>query len=316
MPPTTCRRLALVAIIAVVWAGLPAARAEPSVAADRAEQILFGDHPPGACAPITDAPAHVRCLLSARYGRSRTALRLVLALYDEMGDVAGSEEETDLDGGYRGTIHLVPALPVGDAEEHLRWILGAQREIEGFLAGLGRRAGAPLSYRHRALAWRFFRSIKRRTPSAYAAAWEVGYNVVGSLNSSAMGVRDTLFHEIFHLNDAAHDGWSRRELGDLVDGIIARCGTDSACLSPYAPTATQVKKTGTYYAFQPDNGDNANEYAAELATRYFIEQRAALRGERPSGVRFKCGPEENRRAWRALADEFFGGVDLVPPCRP
>jgi hypothetical protein len=29
---------------------------------------------------------------------------------------------------------------------------------------------------------------------------------------------------------------------------------------------------------------------------------------------FKCGPAENAAAWRLLSDEFFGGVDLVPPC--
>jgi hypothetical protein len=31
---------------------------------------------------------------------------------------------------------------------------------------------------------------------------------------------------------------------------------------------------------------------------------------------FKCGPPENAKAWDLLKDEFFGGVDLVPPCRP
>jgi hypothetical protein len=29
---------------------------------------------------------------------------------------------------------------------------------------------------------------------------------------------------------------------------------------------------------------------------------------------FKCGPAENAKAWAALVEEFFGGVDLVPAC--
>ena len=30
---------------------------------------------------------------------------------------------------------------------------------------------------------------------------------------------------------------------------------------------------------------------------------------------FKCGPPENAEAWRLIADEFFAGVDRVPPCK-
>ncbi len=75
-----------------------------------------------------------------------------------------------------------------------------------------------------------------------------------------------------------------------------------------------MRKTGRYDAFQRQNGDVAGEYAAELATRSFLEQRDALAGRRADGGRFKCRTDENARAWRLLADEFFGGVDLVPPC--
>ena len=73
---------------------------------------------------------------------------------------------------------------------------------------------------------------------------------------------------------------------------------------------------GTYYAFQPDNGDSVHEYAAELALRYYREHRAVLGATRLARAPFKCGPEENRRAWAAIAAEFFGGVDLVPACPP
>src|SRR5262249_39775328 len=123
------------------------------------------------------------------------------------------------------------------------------------------------------------------------------------------------FHEIFHLNDFAHGTWSRRALGGIVDGILARCGAHPACLAPFAPTPMQVRATGMYYAFQGQNGDTANEYAAELATRWFHQQRAALGGERWRAGRFRCGPEETARAGQAVGEEFFGGVDLVPACR-
>jgi hypothetical protein len=85
-------------------------------------------------------------------------------------------------------------------------------------------------------------------------------------------------------------------------------------------------KGGTYYAFQPNNGDAVHEYAAELASRYYREHRAILqrqrldpaaRSTRPgsaSPVAFKCGPEENRTVWNAIAREFMGGVDLSAAC--
>jgi len=84
------------------------------------------------------------------------------------------------------------------------------------------------------------------------------------------------------------------------------------CLAPYAPNHTTVRG-GTYYAFQPGNG--VWEYAAELAVRYYREHRVIL-GMQKTGDRkpFKCGPEPNPTTWKLLADEFFGGVDLVPAC--
>jgi hypothetical protein len=56
------------------------------------------------------------------------------------------------------------------------------------------------------------------------------------------------------------------------------------------------------------------EYAAEVALRWYQEQRAALLGDKREGRSFKCGPPEYRQAWEAIAAEFFGGVDLVAPC--
>jgi hypothetical protein len=118
---------------------------------------------------------------------------------------------------------------------------------------------------------------------------------------------------MFHLNDEAHDNWSRRVLGPIADAIVDKCGSKTACLAPYAPGKTMVRG-GTFYAFQANNGDIAHEYSAELATRYFLEQRARIEGKSVDAP-FKCGPPENARAWAALASEFFGGVDLVPACK-
>jgi hypothetical protein len=292
-------------------AGAPAPR--PRITLERASQVMYVTHPPdGACAE-GDVDARVRCLQKLRFEDDAKASALALEMFDAHGDVVGLEREQDMDGGFRGRIHLVPELPVGPYARHLGWVHDAQRDIAAFFAGLGGHTDKPLGYRHRALAWKFFRSVGRTTPSAYAGDWEVAYNVSGSLHSSAEAVTETIFHEVFHLNDEAHRNWSRRVLGPIVDGIVARCGQKTACLAPYAPGKTMVRN-GTFYAFQANNGDVAHEYAAELASRYFLEQRTRLAGKAVDAP-FECGPEENARAYRALADEFFGGVDLIPPCK-
>jgi hypothetical protein len=128
--------------------------------------------------------------------------------------------------------------------------------------------------------------------------------------TSADAVRETLFHEIFHLNDQAHGDWSARGLAPIFDAVVAKCGARSECLAPYAPNTTKVRG-GTYYAFYPGNG--VGEYAAELALRYYKEHRAVFH-KTPFGAAFKCGPAENAQAWKAIADEFFGAIDRTPPC--
>jgi hypothetical protein len=218
-----------------------------------------------------------------------------------------------MDGGYRGRLHLVPELALGPERRHLEWISAAARDYDAFFDGLSTLAPAPISYRSRAIGFRVFRSERRRTPSAYAEGWDVSYNVAGSLNTSADAVRETLFHEIFHLNDAAHGAWSNKALRPLFDAIVARCGAETSCLRPYAPSSTLVRG-GTYYAFQPGNG--VVEYAAELAIRYYRETRAAMRKTPLPAPPFKCGPEENARAWTLIVNEFFGGADESPACAP
>jgi len=303
--------------IAPAPAPAPAPRIAFSVA--EAEEILYPAGVPTdvACPPATDAPSRVRCLLELRYGGHEAEKKTALSLFEASGSVAGVEREQMMDGGFRGTLHLVPELPVGRHEKHLSWIAAASADFDAFFGGLATHTDNAVRYRHRPIAWKFFRSVNRTTPSAYAIGWTVAYNVSGSLHGSADAVRETLFHEIFHLNDAARatgaQQWSRRVLGPIHDAILAKCGTRPACLTPYAPTATMVRG-GTYYAFQPNNGDAVHEYAADLGARYYREVRAVLRGEKPLRPAFKCGPEENARAWKLLADEFFGGVDLVPGC--
>ena len=280
--------------------------------------VLFPDAAttlPGAasCLPLDDPSARARCLFGARYQGDVEAARIAIELFETSGSVAGVQIEQDMDGGFRGLLHLVPEVPLGAYRRHLEWAAAATRDFDTFFAHL--EAPAAVRYRVRPLALRFFRSVGRTTPSAYAEGWSVSYNVAGSLHTSAAAVRETLFHEVFHLNDAAHGDWSKRTLQPLFDAIVARCGTRVACLRAYAPGDTMVRG-GTYYAFQPDNGESVHEYGAELALRWYREQRSRGRGPRAprSSPAFKCGPEENRRAWAALVAEFFGGADGVPAC--
>ncbi len=288
------------------------------LAASAAEEVLFvgaaaKDPAVVACRNEREDEARIRCLIAARYAGDAAASRDALALYARVGSVAGVLPEEEMDGGFRGRIHLVPEAPMGAERRHLAWITAANDDFDAFFTELARVAKAPLRYRFRDLTYRFFRSVKRTTPSAYAVGWSVAYNVAGSLNTSAEAVRETLFHEIFHLDDAAHDDWSARALRPTFDAIVLRCGTRVACLSPYAPSDTMVRG-GTYYAFQPNNGDAVHEYAAELGLRYYRDNRAAIRGEAFKKPGFKCGPPENQRAWEAIAGEFFGGVDRTPIC--
>jgi len=255
-------------------------------------------------------PEQIACLIGARFARDPKAAEIALSLYWTTGCVAGLLPEQDFDGAYRGRLHLVPRLPVGAHRKHLEWLAAALTEFDGFFTGLEHRLGRPLGYRWRNLELRFFESVRRRTPSAWASGWNVSYNVAGSLFRSASGVRDTLFHEVFHLNDFARGGWSERALASVYQRIVERCGTKVKCLAPYAPDSIIVRG-GTYYAFMPDNG--VQEYAADVAKRWYVEHRLLRQGRKVSRP-FKCGPPENAEAWRLVAEEFFGGIDDVPAC--
>lgn len=265
---------------------------------------------PTARAEPVATPA-AREAIASRFSEDPAAQTIALSLFDTDADVVGTLAPQVLDGGYRGMIRLVPALPVGPERKHLAWVAAALRDFDDFFAAIAGRSPAAIRYRWRGLSLHFFRSVGKTTPNAFASDWTIAYNVNGSIDTSAAAARETLFHEIFHLDDEDHGDWSQAHLTAPRNAILQRCGARTACLAPYAPTSTIVRR-GTYYAFQP--GNDVREYAAEVALRWYREQRAVLRGESFDGRPFKCGPEENRVAWEAVGEEFFGGVDLVPAC--
>ena len=290
----------------VVLAALCApAGAEPKISVSDARTIL------------PDAPrscADVECMIEASYAKDPKAKALALALFRETGSIAGVGPEELMDGGYRGKIQLVPQLPIDKHRKHLEWVLAASRSIDEFFTKLYDKQTSKPSYRWRAIQLRFVRSVNKRTPSAYAMGWLVAYNVEGTLLTHSAGVRETYFHELFHSNDGAHNDWSARTLQKDYDAILEKCpGVKISCLAPYAPNDTTVRG-GTYYAFQPNNGNGVHEYAAELAVRYWEEHMEIFAKGKLSKKPFKCGPAVNGRSWKALVDEFFGGRDLTPGC--
>jgi hypothetical protein len=274
--------------------------------------VTVGD----ARALFPDAPktcADIECMIESAYAKDPKAKAAALALYRESGHVAGVGAEEIMDGGYRGKIHLVPQLPTGAYRVHLERVLASARSIDEFFTKLFDQQPPP-AYRWREIQLRFVRSVGKRTPSAYASGWLVEYNVEGTLLTTTNGVRETLFHELFHSNDGAHKDWSARTLQKDYDAIVAKCpGAKIKCLTPYAPNDTTVRG-GTYYAFQPNNGNGVHEYAAELAVRYWEEHMEMLAKKKLAKPAFKCGPAENARSWKAIVDEFFAGRDLTPPC--
>ena len=204
--------------------------------------------------------AHV---IEARFAKDAKAQTIAVALYKDLETIVDVGADEEMDGGYRGKIHLVPELPIKSYRKQLEWVAAALRTIDHFFTDLDPKP----TYRWRGLELKFVRSVGKRTPSAYATGWTITHNVSGSLLTSERGVRETYFHELFHLNDFAHGDWSGKTLRKDYDAIVKKCGTKATCLAPFAPNDTKVKATGTYYALQQNNGDAVHEYAAELAVR-------------------------------------------------
>ncbi|MBK9264191.1 MAG: hypothetical protein IPM54_30870 [Polyangiaceae bacterium] len=283
---------------------------------EAAERVLFlathlrTDGLREACPVALAEVIRIRCLISLRFADEPDARKLALTLYEETGSLAGLlPEESTVDGKGK-KILLKPARPIGRNKEHLTWIIGAMREYARFFTELSKRQKMPIVMRDRPLDFRFFYTEDGGTPSAFAVSQNIGYNLYGAVNVNDEAVRDTLFHEIFHLNDAWQDNFSARVLAPIEARIIASCKGSEKCLEPYAPTDTTMN--GKSYAFI--DGGSGKEYAAELALRYFREQRLMIDGKPLPVPAFKCGPAENAEAMALLVDAFFGGVDLVPPC--
>ena len=317
-PPDAAAPLPAVAVVAP-----PPEIPEPTF--DEILQVLFADTTSpapvlAACRSSLPIGARIRCLYDERYRGDPKAASVAHELWVKWRIIAGVEVAHTMDGGYRGMIRLEPAVPVGADRKHLEWVAAAMADFDVFFGEVekfqlrsadgGARTTIPKPFRFRPITLRFMRSIGARTPAAYAHDWTVAYNFMGTLNLSADAVRETMFHEIFHLNDAAHGDWAAKALGKPFDFVAKKCGVATPCLTPYTPNDTIVRG-GTYYAFQPGNG--VGEYAAELALRYYREQRAVLRGL-PKVKPFKCGPAQNAEAWALMRDEFFEGVDAVPAC--
>ncbi len=287
---------------------------EPRIGYAEAIDLLYTSMGDGREPPECGTADAVKCLIAARYAEDQAARDIAISLFEKTGSVAGVEKAHVMDGGYRGILHLVPVLPENENRVHLARMSAALTSFDDFFERLQKKGNSKVAYRWRNLALRFFRSVKARTPSAYASGWRVAYNVDGSLNKSDVMVRETMFHEIFHLNDFNHgphgDDWSEHALGSTYDSIVATCKTSTPCLSKYAPNDTMVRG-GTYYAFQP--GNDVHEYAAELAVRYLKEESIAMNGGDPKSP-FKCTGSENAKSWNAMVAEFFGGIDLTKAC--
>ncbi|MBU1537637.1 hypothetical protein KKF84_20145 [Myxococcota bacterium] len=284
------------------------------------------------CTQPSDA-LRIRCLIKGRYLSDTRASKLALELYDSAGVVAGLRPRQVRDGGWRGTLRMVPELPTGRRRKHLRMVTRTFQDYRRFFTWLDKSAPKARRYRFTHISFKFYQTLGKRTPSASAWDWNIAYNLNGSLLHHEAGVRETLYHELFHLNDAAHGRWSGHKLQGIYDSVLKRCKKHmrkgnrqgakyQRCLRPYAPYKTTVLSDNVFYAFHRES--DVGEYAAELAVRYYLENRAvmlklsararkkALGYSAPGS--FKCGPKENTTAWKLMADEFFGGADKTAPC--
>ncbi|HEY0193333.1 MAG TPA: hypothetical protein VGC42_19585, partial [Kofleriaceae bacterium] len=110
-------------VVVMAWR-IGVARAD-GVELDTARALL-----PGA-AECADIP----CLIGRAY-RGDPAGEVALGLWRDRGDVAGVGPDEHMDGGYRGMIHLVPALPIGRDRRHLVWVAAALRGFDELMASL------------------------------------------------------------------------------------------------------------------------------------------------------------------------------------
>lgn len=282
----------------------------------RVRDVLCADVGVASCADACsdDAPpaAHVECLLAFRFRDDEEAIAIARSLYARTGTMTGVETKGSIKGYGGVAIEVVPALPIGEDRRHLVWADASLAEFSAFVEALSPHAHAPVAFQVRPRALRFFRTREPSYPSAYGADGVVGYNLAGPLFTERETAHETLFHELFHLEDERQGNWSSTALVPVFDRIVERCGDDHECLTPYSPHDTVVPG-GTYYPFDSRTRD-VREYAAELALRYYREHRVLLTGGTLDQSSFKCATEENRLAWSELVETFFGGADLAPDC--
>src|SRR5262249_2231400 len=116
--------------------------------------VLIASQAPHAATAASSSPT--RTAVAERFRSDPHPARLALDLFDATGDEVDVLSPQRIDGGYRGMIQLVPALPVGSDRKHLAWVASALRDFDEFFAAMGARGATP-RYRWRALKLRFYR---------------------------------------------------------------------------------------------------------------------------------------------------------------
>jgi hypothetical protein len=265
-----------------------------------------------ACPDSRSTHEFTECLIAFRFSVDPIAQQLARDLYGQTNALVGIGLHRSIDGFPGEEVQLFPALPIGTDRHHLEWLSSSLKSFDAFADALAPHAKEPLAFERRPRAFAFYRTAEPAFPSAYCSDGVIAYNLDGPLHTVERGVLETLFHELFHINDARRGAWSEATLGTVFEDIIERCGDEHECFRKFAPHSTVVSG-GTFYGFDRRTRD-VREYAAELALRYFVEHETILGGTPPAEAPFKCRAQENRLAWELLARDFFGGVDLTPRC--
>jgi len=277
---------------------------------------VLPDSAPNTCEQESAEDGFARCLLDLRFAEDGEALQIAKRLYAEHGVLSASEPPRIFeDDGMRGEVPVEPALPIGEERKHLEWFTQSLGVLDSVLAKIQAANTGALIFFPKPKVVKFFQTPSGATPSAYVVRDDIAYNIRGELWASPDSTFETIAHELFHIADGQRGDWSTRVLLPTYRAIVERCALsqDANCLDRYAPLETKID--GAYYAFHPNNP--VFEYGAELAARFLREHRALLEN-RPLSAKsaFHCQAPENDVVWKQLANEFFGGVDLTPPCEP
>jgi len=286
-----------------------------------------------ACESFASPSTRARCLIDFRFSADHEARLLARALYEHSHVLPAISPRVEIEG-YRGTrVAILPATPIDKQRHHLRWLRRSLDSFESFISEVSARAPRKVTFDVRPEVIVFFRTAGSSYPSAFVDGRAISYNLDGPLHRRWRDMHETLFHELFHVNDGQRDNWSEQQLVGVFDAILDRCSASSAkgvgserCFRPFAPYPFSASKARTdpgaaatahdaLYAFD-ERTREVREYAAEVALRYFLEHERIFNHEEPIRPPFKCLNALNARAWTLMADEFFGGLDLAPRCSP